>query len=90
MIKAHKPKMLCEDQVAIFSTYSFRNPVMQFLVKGTWQIQNLKNEVIFGLHQAKLASEIYFCKTSEAKNLEGFKTRWDISADYICKTSAIL
>lgn len=38
--------MLCEDQVAIFSTYSFRNPVMQFLVKGTWQIQNLKNEVI--------------------------------------------
>lgn len=47
MIEAHKPQMLYKDKVVIFYSFSFNNPVMQFPVKQTWQIQNQKKEVIF-------------------------------------------
>lgn len=90
MIKAHKLKMLYEDQVAIFYTYSFKKSNDVFPSEANMTNSKCRKWSDFGLHQAKLASEIYFHKTSEAKSLAGFKTRGDISADYMCKTSAIL
>lgn len=89
MIQAHKPQILYEyNEVTLYSC-SFKNPVMQFPVK---QMTNTKPERgrAFCLHQAKLASEINFHKTSEAKCSSRFKTRWDISANYICKSFLIL
>lgn len=65
MIQAHKPQILYEyNEVTLYSC-SFKNPVMQFPVK---QMTNTKPERgrAFCLHQAKLASEINFHKTSEA------------------------
>lgn len=82
--------MLCEDQVAFFSTLQLQKSSDAIRSERNMTNSKSKKWSDFGLYQAKLASEIYFCKTSEAKNLEGFKTRWDIAADYICKTSAIL
>lgn len=39
--------MLYEDKVVTFDSFSFKNPVMQFPVKQTWQIQNQRKEVLF-------------------------------------------